>query len=94
MVEALVDKAGFWGFLGGAIVGGCFGGCGLLLVGVLVVDVNFGGCGLLLLLVLVVLGDGYLVVICSVGSDLVGFGFWISVWCYNGGFRVLMEFQR
>ena len=28
---------------------------------------------------------GILVVICSVGSNLVGFGFKSSVWCSNGG---------
>ena len=25
--------------------------------------------------------------ICTVGLDLAGFGFWISIWCYNCGFR-------
>ena len=37
-----------------------------------------------------VASDGYLAVICTVGLDLVGFGFWISIWCYNGGFGVLV----
>ena len=53
---------------------------------VLVVGINFGGCGLLL----VVVGDGYLAVICSMGWDLAGFGFGISVWCYNGEFGGLV----
>ena len=60
-----------------------FGGCGLLLMGI-----NFGDCGLLLLLV--VTGDRYLAMICLVGLDLVGFGFGISVWCFDGGFRGLV----
>ena len=51
-----------------------------------VVGINYGGYGLLL----VVAGDGYLVVICFVGWDLVGFGLVISVWCYNGGFGGLV----
>ena len=51
-----------------------------------VVGTNFGGYGLLL----VVAGDGYLVVICYVGWDLVGFGFVISICCYNGGFGGLV----
>ncbi|KAL4651057.1 hypothetical protein ACB092_01G131400 [Castanea dentata] len=66
-------------------------GCGSWVVfKVSVVGINFNGCGLLL----VVVGDGYLAMICSMGWDLVGFGFGISVWCYNGGFRgfVLMMF--
>ena len=48
--------------------------------------INFSGCGILL----VVVGDGYLIVICSVGWDLVGFGFRISISCYNGGFGGLV----
>ena len=47
--------------------------------------VNSGCCGLLLLLL--VASDGYLAMICIVGLDLAGFGFWISIWCYNCGFR-------
>ena len=50
--------------------------------------INFGGCGLLLLLV--VTDDRYLAMICLVGLDLVGFGFGISVWCFDGGFGGLV----
>ena len=35
-------------------------------------------------------GDGYLAVIFSVGWDFAGFGFGISIWCYNGGFGGLV----
>ena len=36
------------------------------------------------------LSFSHLAIICYVGSDLKGFGFWILVWCYNGGFGGLV----
>ena len=53
----------------------CFGG-----------GFKISGCGLLL----VVESDGYLAVIFSMGWDFAGFGFGISIWCYNGGFGGLV----
>ena len=50
------------------------------------VGINFGGYGFLL----VVASDGYLSMIYSIGWDLAGFGFRISCWCYNGGFKGLV----
>ena len=66
------------------------GGIGVSVVcGVVSMEgINFGGCGLLFLLV--VTGDRYLAMICLVGLDLVGFGFGISVRCFDGGFGGLV----
>ena len=43
-----------------------------------------------MLLWVAVASDGYLAMICTVGLDLAGFGFWISIWCYNCRFRGLV----